>query len=91
MITTFAEVSAVTFFSATTVGVTAIAVGEAASAIEYTKRKKILIHIAAPDRKKQGRERKERNAEMDGKIDLINQPDHFPSIHRGKTTVKIWQ
>ena len=36
MITTFAEVSAVTFFSATTVGVTAIAVGEAASAIEYT-------------------------------------------------------
>jgi len=53
------------------------------------QKKKILIHIADPDRKNRAESGRRRNAEMDGKIDLINQPDHFPSIHRGKTTVNM--
>ena len=40
MITTFAEVSAVTFFSATTVGVTAIAVGEYEASLKMSKKQK---------------------------------------------------
>ena len=72
MITTFAEVSAVTFFSATTVGVTAIAVGEAASAIEYTKEKDPDPY-RRPGQKKQGRERKEKKR-RDGWENRSNKP-----------------